>query len=153
VIDGDRVIHEVHYRQAIDAVWQVITEPDAIAAWLMPNDFAPVVGRRFRLDARPMFGFIDGEVLEVDPPRLLRCRWFVEGAETTLTITLEPDGTGTLLRLEHVGLPPEPRGGFDGGWGEKLHHDLQLVVTGKRDSHRSRLVHGLHHHPDLEVSD
>jgi uncharacterized protein YndB with AHSA1/START domain len=51
VIDGDRVVHEVHYAHPIETVWEVVTDPDAIAAWLMPNDFAPVVGHRFRLDA------------------------------------------------------------------------------------------------------
>jgi uncharacterized protein YndB with AHSA1/START domain len=153
VIDDDRVVHEVHLSHPIDAVWRVITDPAAIAAWLMPNDFAPVVGHRFRLDARPMFGLVDAEVLEVDPPRFLRCRWTIEGASTTLTIRLEGDNTGTLVRLEHLGLPPEPRSGFDGGWGDKLHHDVELVLSGQRDTEHSRLQDGLTRHPDMEVSE
>jgi uncharacterized protein YndB with AHSA1/START domain len=151
VIDGDRVVHEVHYAHPIEVVWQVMTDPAAIAAWLMPNDFEPTVGRRFRLDARPAFGVVEGEVLEVDAPRFLRCRWVVEGAPTTLSIWLEGDETGTVLRLEHVGLPPGPRAGFDGGWGDKLLHDLDLVLSGQREAGRSRLQDGLTRHPDLEV--
>ena len=72
----------------------------------MPTDFAPAAGHRFRLDARPEFGFIDGEVIDIRPPHLLQCRWTVEGVPTMLTFRLQADGTGgTLLRLEHVGLP------------------------------------------------
>jgi uncharacterized protein YndB with AHSA1/START domain len=153
VIDGDRVIHEVRYAHPIEVVWQVITDPVALSAWLMPNDFAPTVGHRFRLDARPTFGFIEGEVLEVDPPRFLRCRWTMEGASTTLTIWLEGDEAGTLLRLEHLGLPPEPRAGFDAGWRDKLRHDVELVLSGQRDTGRSRLHDGITRHPDLEVSE
>jgi uncharacterized protein YndB with AHSA1/START domain len=153
VIDGDRVIHEVHYSHRIESIWQVITDPAAIAAWLMPNDFAPVVGHRFRLDARPMLGLIEGEVLEVEPPRFLRCRWMIEGASTTLIIRLEGDETGTLLRLEHIGLPSDPRAGFDGGWGDKLRHDVELVLSRQRHTERSRGKDGLIRHPDLEVSE
>jgi uncharacterized protein YndB with AHSA1/START domain len=98
-----------------------------------------------------MFGFIDGEVIEVDPPQFLRCRWTIEGAATTLTIRLEVDDTGTVVRLEHVGLPPEPLAGFDAGWGDKLHHDFELVVTGQRDMGRSRIEGGLSRNADLEV--
>jgi uncharacterized protein YndB with AHSA1/START domain len=153
VIDGDRIVHEVHYAHPIEVVWQVITDPAALAAWLMPNDFAPIVGRRFRLDARPAFGLIEGEVLEVDPPRFLRSRWIIEGESTTLSIWLEGDETGTLLRLEHLGLPPQPRGGFDGGWGDKLRHDVDLVLSGQREPELSRLRDGLTSNPDLEAAE
>jgi uncharacterized protein YndB with AHSA1/START domain len=153
VIDGDGVVHQAHYSHPIEAVWQVLTDPAAIAAWLMPNDFAPEVGHRFRLDARPTFGLIEGEVLEVNPPRFLRCRWTIQGKPTTLTIWLEADDDGTLLRLEHFGLSPEPRAGFDGGWGDKLHHDIALVLSGQRDIGRSWLQDGLKRHPDMEVSE
>jgi uncharacterized protein YndB with AHSA1/START domain len=151
VIDGDSVVHEVHYAHPVEAVWQALTDPAALAAWLMPNDFAPAVGHHFRLDSRPDFGFIDGEVVEIDPPHLLRCRWTVDGVPTTVTVRLRADGRGTLLRLEHVGLGPEPSASFDGGWGSKLHHDLGLVLAGDRDPARSRVDQGLYRHADLEV--
>jgi uncharacterized protein YndB with AHSA1/START domain len=133
VIDSDRVIHEIRYPHAVPDVWHALTDSDSLAVWLMPNDFAPVVGHRFRFDARPGFGFIDGEVLEVDPPRLLRCHWTVDGTLSTVTIQLEADGADTVLRLEHRGLAPQPRSEFDGGWGDKLRHDLGLVLAGSRD--------------------
>lgn len=129
MIDGGRIVHEVRYPHPVAEVWHALTDSAALAAWLMPNDFAPEAGHRFRLDARPEFGFIDGEVIDVKPPHLLRCRWTVEGVPTTLTIWLEADGAGTVVRLEHSGLPTGPRASFDGGWGSKLGHDLVLVLA------------------------
>jgi uncharacterized protein YndB with AHSA1/START domain len=149
VINGTTVVHEARYPHPVTAVWDAITDPAALAAWLMPNDFEAVVGRRFRFDARPDFGVVDGEVLEVDPPRLLRCRWTIEGAPTTVTIVLEPDDEGTVLRLEHAGLAAGPRSEFDGGWAAKLARDLALVVGGERDPARSRSRKSLQRHPDL----
>ncbi|GEM_PF-1460268 len=52
MIDGDRVVHEVRYAHPVRAVWRALTDPAELAAWLMPNDFAPTVGHRFRLDAQ-----------------------------------------------------------------------------------------------------
>ena len=132
MIDGERVVHEVRYDHPVQSVWHALTDQAALAAWLMPNDFAPSVGHRFRLDARPEFGFIEGEVLDVHPPHLLRCAWTVAGVATTVTVRLDPDGDGTLLRLEHDGLPPGPRDSFEGGWDAKLQHDLGLVLTKSR---------------------
>ena len=133
MIDGERVVHEIRYPHPVPAVWHTLTDRAALAAWLMPNDFAPAAGHRFRLNARPEFGFIDGQVVDVAPPHLLRCRWIVEGTATTVTIRLQADGNGTLLQREHVGLPAGPRGSFNDGWGGDLRHDLRLVLAGGRD--------------------
>jgi uncharacterized protein YndB with AHSA1/START domain len=132
VIDGERVVHEAHYPHPVTAVWSALTDPAALALWLMPNDFAPVPDRRFKLDARPSFGFIEGEVLEVEPPHLLRCRWTIENVDTLVTFRLEPDGAGTRLTLEHVGLAGPRHLEFDPGWAAKLSGDLDLLL---RDGH------------------
>jgi len=44
VIDGDRILHEARYRNPVLAVWQALTDPSALASWLMPNDFVPTGG-------------------------------------------------------------------------------------------------------------
>jgi uncharacterized protein YndB with AHSA1/START domain len=151
VIDGDRIVHEAHYPQPIDEVWHALTDAGSLAAWLMPNDFVAEVGCQFRLDARPMFGIIDGEVIEVDAPLLLRCRWTIEGVPTTVTMTLASDGTGTQLRIEHNDLRGDPRASFDGGWAEKLRHDLVEVLVGARRLDEVRVEGGLHVHSANEM--
>jgi uncharacterized protein YndB with AHSA1/START domain len=115
----------------------------------MPNDFTPKEGARFRLDARPShLEPFDCEVLEVDPPRRLRTRWFVRGEPTIVTFELRADDGGTALRVEHEGLPTSERPNFDGGWGAKFTIDLRDVLNGARDpAAATRDATGLTHHP------
>jgi uncharacterized protein YndB with AHSA1/START domain len=54
-----------------------------------------------------------GRYLVVDPPRRLVLTWGWEGNQhlppgsSTVEITLEPDGEGTIVRLRHTGLPDD----------------------------------------------
>jgi uncharacterized protein YndB with AHSA1/START domain len=101
------IVHETVYPHPVERVWRAITDPESIAAWLMRNDFAPVVGHRFRFHTEPRPGF-DGvvhcEVLEVDEPRRLVYSWVGGPLRTRVTWTLTPEGAGaTRLRLEHEG--------------------------------------------------
>lgn len=128
MIDDDGTIrHQVRFDHPIDRVWRALTDREEIAKWLMANDFAPVVGHVFRMDARPSHGWIQAEVLTVEPPHLLRCRWNIDGAATTVTMTLRTDGDGTVLYLEHAGLTDDPRPGFDTGWIEKFDNITSLL--------------------------
>jgi len=109
-------------------VWRALTDPDRLARWLMPNDFAPVVGHRFTFRTEPVPGTsFDGvvrcQVLDVLPERLLRISWASSnGLDTTVTWRLEPEGAGTRLFLDHEGFDPDrpedqlARKIMDGGW-------------------------------------
>ncbi len=119
-------------------VWKALTSSEALAAWLMPNDFKPFVGHRFTLQTKPRraFGF-DGtvrcEVLELDPPRRMVWSWAGGGIQTTVIFTLEPDdGAGTTLRMRQVGF--HGLGGqltrriLASGWPGILSHKLPACV-------------------------
>jgi uncharacterized protein YndB with AHSA1/START domain len=41
------------YTHPIEKVWAAITDPAALAQWLMVNDFEPRIGKRFTLRAEP----------------------------------------------------------------------------------------------------
>lgn len=128
---GGRIEHEETYPHPPERVWRAITEPAELGAWLMPTDFTARAGSRFTFDARPEFGIIDGEVLEVEPPRLLRCRWSGVFGDTVVTITLTPVGGGTRLRVEHAGWRGpglDHRHSFDTGWHDKLAKDLAALL-------------------------
>ncbi|WP_296740548.1 SRPBCC domain-containing protein [Mesorhizobium sp.] len=56
-----------------EKVWRALTEPELLAAWLMPNDIRPEAGRRFAF-AGPDAP-IECEVLKAEPGRLLRYSW------------------------------------------------------------------------------
>ncbi|HEV2310631.1 MAG TPA: SRPBCC domain-containing protein [Acidimicrobiia bacterium] len=148
MIENGRIVHEVRYPHPVPAVWRALTERASLATWLMPNDFELAVGQGFRFDASPGFGIVDGEVLSVEAPHLLKCRWVIEGRPSTVTFRLHADGSETVLHLEHDGLGPGAATSFDGGWGSKLDYDLPRVLAGGRDPSRAVDEDGLTHHPD-----
>jgi uncharacterized protein YndB with AHSA1/START domain len=90
-------------------VWRALTDPALMALWMMrPEGFAPVVGTRFKLVAKPQpgwRGFVECEVLEVVDGSLLRTSWIGDdnGKATYVTYRLEPHAQGTRLTFEHTG--------------------------------------------------
>jgi len=95
------------YPHPVDRVWRALTSREAIAQWLMPNDFEPVVGREFQLRADPAPGW-DGVVhcvvLELDEPRTLRISWRGGPIDTVVTWRLSDLGAGgTRLEFEQTG--------------------------------------------------
>jgi uncharacterized protein YndB with AHSA1/START domain len=131
VIQGQSVVHEVTYAHPPERVWHALVDPDELAAWLMPGDFAPVVGHKFTMSCDP-YGTMGGEVLEVDPPRQLSYRWVASFGKTIVTMQLTPTDGGTRLRIEHRGWTDTnavDRDRFDGGWSEKMTIRLTLVLA------------------------
>lgn len=124
-------------------VWRALIDPEMLARWLMPNDFAPVVGHTFTFQAQPMpavnfAGVIHCEVLAIEPEQLLRISWADHsgsGLDSTVTWRLEPEGRGTRLLLEHAGFDPdEPiqqmaRRGMDAGWRSSVMRALLAVLA------------------------
>jgi uncharacterized protein YndB with AHSA1/START domain len=128
VIDPQgRVVHDVHFPHPVERVWTALTDRAELAQWLMPNDFDARIGHSFRFEAGPPRGAIEAEVLAVDPPTRLQLRWMLDGVATTVTFTLEADGDGTRLHLEHAGIADESRTHFDSGWVEKFDDLAKLL--------------------------
>jgi uncharacterized protein YndB with AHSA1/START domain len=101
------VLIEEAFPHRIERVWAALTSSDALAAWLMPNDFRPVTGHRFTLRTAPAPGF-DGvvrcAVLELEPPTRMVWSWAGGPIDTTVTFTLTDLGTrGTRFRMHQVG--------------------------------------------------
>ncbi|HEV3062556.1 MAG TPA: SRPBCC domain-containing protein [Vicinamibacterales bacterium] len=94
---------------SIEEVWKAITDSRVLALWLMENDFEARVGARFtlrRVDPVPGWrGWIDCQVLELQPPTRMVWSWS-DGADSTGTrviFELHAEGSGTRLTLRHVG--------------------------------------------------
>jgi uncharacterized protein YndB with AHSA1/START domain len=125
---------EIVYPNPPEAVWRALTDSEALAGWLMENDFAPQVGHKFQFRVKSRFGterIIACEVLKVDEPRVLSYTWGGKGS--VVTFRLEPIAEGTRLCLEHKGLR-----GMRGlalawvlshGWAHKINQRLPSVLA------------------------
>ena len=130
----DKVISlDFQFPGSIDRVWSSLTNSATLAKWIYPNDFKAAVGHRFQFRAEPSQwwdGIINGEVLEVDEPRLLRYTWISGGENTTVTWTLNQSDDGvTHLHLEHAGFQQDQS--FQGasfGW-PRMCTELQSILT------------------------
>lgn len=129
--DLTRIEVDQYFPHSPTRVWRALTTPDLMAQWLMPNDFQPVVGHRFMFRARSVAqtrfsGQIACQVLDLIPRRRLQISWgdadSPDGMATTVTWTLQPEGKGTRLFLEHTGFDLDDptqqlaRKFMNGGW-------------------------------------
>ncbi|HEY3994986.1 MAG TPA: SRPBCC domain-containing protein [Mycobacterium sp.] len=80
-------------------VWRLLTEPDLMRLWWAEGEVAAVVGHQFTLDM-PGYGKQPCTVLEVDQPHRFV---YTFTPAWKLTWSLEPEGTGTRVFLEHSG--------------------------------------------------
>ncbi len=125
---------------SLDKVWRALTQGPLLEAWLMANDFEPVVGHRFTFRMPAMQGWngvTDSEVLSVVPQRELSYTWNASGDEaadglkTVVTWTLEQQADGVLVRMEQSGFRPQDQRNEMGakyGWERNLGR-LEAVVA------------------------
>jgi uncharacterized protein YndB with AHSA1/START domain len=145
----DTVIAEIEIAASPERVFQALTDEKQLFAWW--GSEPSVVLSQFTMEARKGgrydyrctpkdnrdFGPITeqlkqngevvfhchGEVLEIDPPRLLVWSWLANWHHhpqqaTVVRWELAPTRTGTLLRVTHSGLASEPesRKDYGSGW-------------------------------------
>lgn len=133
---GTLVVERV-FRHPPEKLWRALTESPLLAQWMMKNDFAPEIGRKFQFHAEPSpkwNSIVDCEVLVVEPGQRLSYSWGVGGPESemqwTVLWTLTPIEGGTHLRMEQSGFKPEQKGNYQGaryGW-EKMFAGLEQVL-------------------------
>ncbi|MCS7464980.1 SRPBCC domain-containing protein [Paenibacillus doosanensis] len=120
----------------IQKVWSAVATAEGIAAWFMPNNFQPVLGYEFQLNAGP-FGDSPCTVTELDPPNRLTFRW---GKDWTVTFELIQREDKTEFTLIHGGWDADKltefgethrlvRDRMSGGW-VGLQKKLQAYVEG-----------------------
>ncbi len=143
---NDAIVIEVVYPQPIEQVWQALTNREALAEWLMPNDFEPTVGRPFTFQDKPRLGWdgkVECKVVEITAPNRLAFTWRGTGfglPETLVTFSLEAVAEGTRLRLEHSGFAGTgPQGWLmrtllASGWGSGLLRQRLPALLNKRMS-------------------
>lgn len=112
-----------------EKIWRALTQPHLIEAWLMKNDFKPVMDHRFNL--RADWGTVDCRVLAVEPNKTLSYTWAAHGLESVVVWTLTPTSTGTRLRMEQAGFRPDQQQAYNGakaGW-PRFFSSLEQVLA------------------------
>jgi uncharacterized protein YndB with AHSA1/START domain len=110
-------------------VFPYLVEPERYVRWQgVEAELDPRPGGLFRvrIDAERV---ARGQFVEVESPRRLVFTWGWEGdaalppGSTTVELTLEQDGVGTILRLRHTGLPDDASAA--------LHREGWILFTGR----------------------
>jgi uncharacterized protein YndB with AHSA1/START domain len=128
------VVVEREFAFPPEKIWRALTQPHLIEAWLMKNDFKPIVGHRFNLQRTPKPGVniaVDCEVRIVEPDRMLSYTWVAYGLQSVVTWTLTPTHTGTHLRMEQSGFQPGQKQAYGGariGW-QQFFTNLEQVLS------------------------
>jgi len=123
------VIVEREFAYPPEKLWRALTQPHLIAEWLMKNDFAPSVDRKFTLSGD--WGSVDCRMLVVEANKALSYTWDAMGLESVVTWTLTPTKRGTHVRMEQSGFRPDQQQAYQGakfGW-QKFFGQLEQVVA------------------------
>jgi uncharacterized protein YndB with AHSA1/START domain len=138
-IHGVTLVHEIRIQASPETVFAYFTDPDRHVLWL---------GRQATLDPRPggiyrcvvnETATIVGEYVVVDPPRQVVFTWGFAGDQavppgtSTVTVTLVPDGSGTLLTLVHTGLPYPALDPHHTGWQRYLNQLARELTAAPAD--------------------
>jgi uncharacterized protein YndB with AHSA1/START domain len=116
------ILASVDIAASPERVFRALTASDEVVRWWGADEAYKTtgwtadvrVGGRWRADGRGADGHtfaVEGEFLEVEPPRKLVQTWkpaWDGGHVTTLTYRLEPTATGTRVTVRHEGFAGRP---------------------------------------------
>ena len=142
-VDGGVIKAEIEIAAPPHRVFRSLTDPAELAAWWGSDEMYRTT--EWTVDLRPGGGWstvalgadgsrmtVDGEYLEVDPPRRLVYTWrpsWDDYAETTVRFDLVPTATGTRVLVTHSGFGnrAEQAAGTGEGWKRVLEWLGQFV--------------------------
>jgi uncharacterized protein YndB with AHSA1/START domain len=102
------IVFERRIKKPLEKVWAALTIPERLADWFGNVDLELRVGGHYRISWEGEDYTVDGEIIELDPPRRLVHTW-PDGSPTPAICRyeLEPDGDGCRLRFANEGVPPQ----------------------------------------------
>jgi uncharacterized protein YndB with AHSA1/START domain len=127
--------HQVQIAAPAEKVFAYLTRSDLMPVWMGNHAvLEPRRGGQFTVDINGLP--VRGRYLVVDPPHRLVLTWGHAGSDafppgaTTVEITLTPTNNGTLVSVEHRGLPPEQAPQHAIGW-PHFFNRLAQAATGQ----------------------
>jgi uncharacterized protein YndB with AHSA1/START domain len=141
--DGGRNVlrMERRFRHPVEKVWRALTDPAELGHWFPTNvEVDLVVGGKIRfVEHSDEYPSLDGEITDLDPPRLVAYTW----DDDHLRWELRPDGDGCVLTLIHTFDDRYGAASFATGWTECI-NALDLRLDGKpTPSHEAAEAEGL----------
>jgi uncharacterized protein YndB with AHSA1/START domain len=136
-VDTTVVEREIKVNAAPETVFSYLVEEAKLRSWMsIGGAWNPRPGDAFRIEMTKE-DVASGRYLEVQAPSRVVFTWGWEGADSitkpgssTVEITLKPDGTGTLVKFVHRGLPtPESAASHAHGWDHYLQR-LSIAAAG-----------------------
>jgi uncharacterized protein YndB with AHSA1/START domain len=138
VTTDDAIVSEIHIAAPPQRVFKALTDARELERWF-GNAECPVklwemdarLGGRYHYATETSSIVVNGvsqfechgEILELDPPRLLVYSWIAnwhddQSSSTVVRWELTPDATGTRVKVTHSGLAPQnvARKDYSGGW-------------------------------------
>lgn len=130
-MDADGIIrksgdtYEIVFRRRlakpIEKVWAALTVPERIANWLAKATIEPDLrlGARFVLHFPTLDYRMAGEIVALEPPRLIAWTWpdpKTPERRSVVTFELESDGAGCILTLTNDGLIKPDLANVAAGW-------------------------------------
>lgn len=111
----DRILVESTVKASPDRVWDALVDPAECARWWPGLTFEAVSGGALqeRWSEAGVEYVAHGTIREVVPNQLLRFTWSEASweAPTTVTVTLRPARSATLVRISEEGLAQLTQGG------------------------------------------
>jgi uncharacterized protein YndB with AHSA1/START domain len=114
--EGGRTVlrMERHLPHPVEKVWRALTEPSELGHWFPSKvELDLTVGGKVRfIELSDEYPSLDGEITDLDPPRLIAYTWDADH----LRWELRPDGDGCLLTLTHTFDDRYGASSFASGW-------------------------------------
>jgi len=133
-VTTEPIVREIRVEASPETLFGFFTEPEKMTRWMCESAVSdPRVGGALHQvhvgeegERAGQRFHMNGEFVEVEYPSRVVFTWAWE--EDTLAtdepsvveVTLSPEGSATLVRLVHRGLPEAQRAGHDEGWARLL---------------------------------
>jgi uncharacterized protein YndB with AHSA1/START domain/DNA-binding transcriptional ArsR family regulator len=131
-------VYEIYIRATPERIWQALTDPDMTELYYFNSRVASdwQVGSPYSL-TNERGTAVEGEIVAIDPPRLLVQTWhavFADIPETTVTWTITQVGDACKLTVQHGGIDPANTvvsQGLASAWAQLLSSLKSLLETGQ----------------------
>lgn len=134
----EALVREIHVRASRDTVFAHFTDPVRMVEWFgHAATLDPRPGGTYRVEVTRSDTAI-GAFVEVDPPSRVVFTFGWESGElvppgsSTVEVTLTEDGDGTIVRLEHRGLPAASVERHGQGWTRHLDQLAEITSPERR---------------------